>query len=138
MLPHIFLLALSLGNVLAYPWMDPNYKGPIPRSGMERAGEFPVPSTRQTGLTLAYDTVHAAAEEKRLLGLGSTVSGVLTGAGGILSGLVGAIAQNVNPNDKRPDAAHPFQAPGPTDQRGPCPGLNTLANHGCKPDAAHC
>lgn len=24
-----------------------------------------------------------------------------------------------------PDAAHPFIAPGPTDQRGPCPGLNT-------------
>lgn len=29
-----------------------------------------------------------------------------------------------------PDAAHPYQAPGPTDERGPCPGLNTLANHG--------
>jgi hypothetical protein len=28
-----------------------------------------------------------------------------------------------------PDAAHPFQAPGPTDERGPCPGLNTLSNH---------
>ncbi|KAH6905861.1 Chloroperoxidase, partial [Coprinopsis sp. MPI-PUGE-AT-0042] len=28
------------------------------------------------------------------------------------------------------DAAHPFIAPGPGDQRGPCPGLNTLANHG--------
>ena len=24
------------------------------------------------------------------------------------------------------DAAHPFVAPLPTDQRGPCPGLNTL------------
>lgn len=30
-------------------------------------------------------------------------------------------------------ADHPFQAPGPTDQRGPCPGLNTLANHGYIP-----
>ena len=28
------------------------------------------------------------------------------------------------------DAAHPYIAPGPGDQRGPCPGLNTLANHG--------
>lgn len=26
--------------------------------------------------------------------------------------------------------AHPFIAPGKTDIRGPCPGLNTLANHG--------
>ena len=28
------------------------------------------------------------------------------------------------------DAAHPFIEPGPNDMRGPCPGLNTLANHG--------
>lgn len=28
------------------------------------------------------------------------------------------------------DPAHPFIAPGPNDIRGPCPGLNTLANHG--------
>ncbi|KAJ7278697.1 Chloroperoxidase [Mycena rebaudengoi] len=32
-----------------------------------------------------------------------------------------------------PDAAHPFIAPGPHDQRGPCPGMNTLANHGYIP-----
>lgn len=30
-------------------------------------------------------------------------------------------------------ADHPFKEPGPTDQRGPCPGLNTLANHGYIP-----
>ncbi|KAJ7301745.1 Chloroperoxidase [Mycena albidolilacea] len=29
-----------------------------------------------------------------------------------------------------PDADHPFIAPGPNDMRGPCPGMNTLANHG--------
>ncbi|WPG98150.1 Hypothetical protein R9X50_00093600 [Acrodontium crateriforme] len=28
---------------------------------------------------------------------------------------------------------HAWQAPGPTDQRGPCPGLNALANHGYLP-----
>lgn len=28
------------------------------------------------------------------------------------------------------DANHPYIAPGATDLRGPCPGLNTLANHG--------
>lgn len=28
------------------------------------------------------------------------------------------------------DPTHPFRAPRPGDQRGPCPGLNTLANHG--------
>ncbi|CAF0978072.1 unnamed protein product [Didymodactylos carnosus] len=29
-----------------------------------------------------------------------------------------------------PDAKHPFRPPGATDVRGPCPGLNTAANHG--------
>jgi hypothetical protein len=29
-----------------------------------------------------------------------------------------------------PEAAYPYQDPKPTDQRGPCPGLNALANHG--------
>jgi hypothetical protein len=28
------------------------------------------------------------------------------------------------------DAAHPYKAPGPGDTRGPCPAMNTLANHG--------
>ncbi|KZS95533.1 Cloroperoxidase [Sistotremastrum niveocremeum HHB9708] len=32
-----------------------------------------------------------------------------------------------------PDADHPFVAPGPGDMRGPCPALNTLANHGYLP-----
>ncbi|KAJ7713379.1 Chloroperoxidase [Mycena metata] len=32
-----------------------------------------------------------------------------------------------------PDADHPFIAPGPDDQRGPCPAMNTLANHGYVP-----
>lgn len=32
-----------------------------------------------------------------------------------------------------PENDFPFIAPGPTDQRGPCPGMNTLANHGYLP-----
>ena len=32
------------------------------------------------------------------------------------------------------DLLHPYHPPGPWDIRGPCPGLNTLANHGvCRP-----
>lgn len=30
------------------------------------------------------------------------------------------------------DPAHPWIKPGPNDMRGPCPGLNTLANHGVR------
>lgn len=32
-----------------------------------------------------------------------------------------------------PEDDFPFVAPGQTDQRGPCPGMNTLANHGYLP-----
>jgi hypothetical protein len=59
-------------------------------------------------------------------------------------------AQAAAPNEKRQtplsippfDAAsqyvsntgdHKFVAPGPTDQRGPCPGLNAMANHNYMP-----
>lgn len=31
---------------------------------------------------------------------------------------------------KIPDADHPYQAPSATAQRGPCPGLNIMANYG--------
>lgn len=76
-------------------------------------------------------------------GLGENLGGLLNGLagpGGLLEGLVGSVASAVDPSNKRPDAAHPFQvnyvkwwyenemlnkpfqqAPGPNDQRGPCP-----------------
>ena len=37
---------------------------------------------------------------------------------------------NITGLQKFPEAAYPYQDPQPSDQRGPCPGLNTLANHG--------
>lgn len=61
--------------------------------------------------------------------LGDTV-GALTGT---LEGLLGSIAESVNPNNKRPEPGYVFQTPGPTDSRGPCPGLNLLANYGYLP-----
>lgn len=37
------------------------------------------------------------------------------------------------------DLKHPYQDPQPGDIRGPCPGLNTLANHGvCKSEYQKC
>ncbi|KZT37902.1 Cloroperoxidase [Sistotremastrum suecicum HHB10207 ss-3] len=43
------------------------------------------------------------------------------------------VTSNYTGIKKIPDDDHPFIAPGPDDQRGPCPGLNTLANHGYLP-----
>ena len=33
---------------------------------------------------------------------------------------------------------HAWKAPGPNDLRGPCPGLNALANHGYFPHVSQC
>ncbi|BGP43028.1 hypothetical protein JCM10449v2_007043 [Rhodotorula kratochvilovae] len=63
-------------------------------------------------------------------GASGLVTGVEGALGDLVNGLTGALATGVKESDRRPDADHPFIAPGPTDQRGPCPGLNTLANHG--------
>lgn len=35
--------------------------------------------------------------------------------------------------DVRPGTIHQFISPGPSDKRGPCPGLNAAANHGFLP-----
>lgn len=47
-------------------------------------------------------------------------------------GLVRKAAQAVNLGGGE-DKAHPFQSPKPGAKRGPCPGLNTIANHGYIP-----
>jgi hypothetical protein len=50
-----------------------------------------------------------------------------------VNGLLGSAANAVNQNNKRPEPGYDFQAPGLNDSRGPCPGLNLLANHGYLP-----
>ena len=89
------------------------------------------------GCPFGFDNgkIDEAELQKRILGLGEgggllglgleeTVGNVLTGAGGLLEGLLGRVAKLGEGEKKIPDAAHPFQAPGPSDQRGPCPGMS--------------
>jgi len=62
------------------------------------------------------------------------LTGVLGSLINSISGLLGSVAQGaLNPDDKRPEPGYEFRAPGPGDSRGPCPGLNLLANHGYLP-----
>ncbi|KAK2757161.1 hypothetical protein CKAH01_17035 [Colletotrichum kahawae] len=72
-----------------------------------------------------------ANPEPQLLG------GVIGGLTGTIGGLLGAVAQSINPANARPEKGFEFKAPGPGDSRGPCPGLNLLANHGYLPRNGH-
>jgi hypothetical protein len=138
MLLKNFLLGATLvASAAAHPWMA--------RDEAEGA-----PALEKKGCPFGFDkldkrdgeSAHDFAE-RQLLGIGSkdgllglgleeTLQNALGGVGGLLEGLLGSIAQLGNGETLVPDGNHPFQAPGPTDQRGPCPGLNALANHGCK------
>lgn len=73
----------------------------------------------------------AAGSEKRQF---DEALGALAGD---LTGLLGSVATSVNPDNLRPEPGYEFQEPGPNDSRGPCPGLNTLANHGYLPRDGH-
>ncbi|KAJ7838305.1 Chloroperoxidase [Mycena leptocephala] len=58
----------------------------------------------------------------------STTADIQDGQTGVL--MVVPPRQTDTGTKRIPDADHPFIAPGPNDMRGPCPGMNTLANHG--------
>jgi len=71
-----------------------------------------------------------AQKEKRQTGvLGGLVGTLLNDA----AGLTASLASAVSPDNLRPEPGYTFQAPGPNDSRGPCPGLNLLANYGYLP-----
>lgn len=67
-----------------------------------------------------------ALHEKRQLGLLPTVGSLLD----TVDGLLGSVASAVDLDNKRPEPGYEFKEPGPNDSRGPCPGLNLLANYG--------
>jgi len=123
----LLVLAQALQSS-AYPWMAGAGAGSYDASVHKRAEAPPV------------------IEKRGLLGgaLGGVLGGVGSAGSTIISGVTGAVgdlvnglasfgATNVGGGNVFPDAAHPFQAPGSTDQRGVCPGLNALANHGYLP-----
>lgn len=112
------VLALALPAVTsAYPGMmgassRAELENALKEAYKREAAAEPEPQGLVGGLlTGVGDTVKA---------LGDTVGGLLNSVGNVL-----VVADN-----KRPEPGYTFQAPGPGDSRGPCPGLNLLAN--CK------
>jgi hypothetical protein len=71
----------------------------------------------------------AAEPEPQLTGLLTGLGGSVKGLGDLVGGLINSVGNAlVVADNKRPEPGYTFQAPGPGDSRGPCPGLNLLAN----------
>ncbi|KAF4773533.1 hypothetical protein HER10_EVM0001341 [Colletotrichum scovillei] len=97
------------------------------------AAAFPSLATKQDLEDLIKRNAEPEANpEPQILG------GIIGSLTNTITGLLGAVAQGaLNPANKRPEPGYDFIAPGPNDSRGPCPGLNLLANHGYLPRDGH-
>ena len=67
----------------------------------------------------------------------SSLGTALTPLANDVKGLLGSVASSVDPSNLRPEPGYVFQEPLSTDSRGPCPGLNLLANYGYLPRNGH-
>jgi len=128
----LFAAALCAPSALSFPWLTPE--------GMDALMSHPEARAEIDRRLKEHQAGQGQQEkrhEPRQLKTG-LVGGVVSLLGGtveaVLDNVVGLIPTNkaVKGLQKFPEKSHPFKAPGKTDQRGPCPGLNTLANHGCK------
>ncbi|KAF5646412.1 apo9 cpo9 [Fusarium tjaetaba] len=123
--------ALCVPSVLSFPWLAPE--------GLDALLNHPE-ARAEIDRRLKE---HQVSQEEKDHEPHQLKTGVVGGVVSLLGGTVEAVVDNVLgliPTNKAvkglqkfPEASHPFKAPGKTDQRGPCPGLNTLANHGYIP-----
>lgn len=127
-----FVAALCAPSALSFPWLAPE--------GMDALLDHP--EARAEIDRRLQEWQAGQDQEKEQPEARALKTGIVGGVVSLLGGTVEAVVDNVLgliPTNKAvkglqkfPEASHPFKAPGSTDQRGPCPGLNTLANHGCK------
>ncbi|KAM0269230.1 hypothetical protein ACHAPA_004500 [Fusarium lateritium] len=128
-----FVAALCAPSALSFPWLAPE--------GMDALLDHPEARAEIDRRLQEYQA--GQDQEKKQPEARALKTGVVGGVVSLLGGTVEAVVDNVLgliPTNKAvkglqkfPEASHPFKAPGSTDQRGPCPGLNTLANHGYIP-----
>lgn len=113
----------------------------LPTLGLAYPGLMGTSSKEDTlkMLEKAKREADAAELEKRqsLSGLAGSLVPSVSSLVSDVAGLLGSVASSVDPDNYRPEPGYTYQAPGPNDSRGPCPGLNLLANHGYLPRNGH-
>ncbi|KLO85118.1 uncharacterized protein FFB20_12123 [Fusarium fujikuroi] len=127
----VLIAALCATSALSFPWLAPE--------GLDALLNHPE-ARAEIDRRLKE---HQVSQEEKSSEPRQLKTGVVGGVVSLLGGTVEAVVDNILgliPTNKAvkglqkfPEASHPFKAPVKTDQRGPCPGLNTLANHGYIP-----
>ena len=113
-MPGLILAIMILPNVMAFPWL-------VEVPGVKSVNEVEFENVkRQT--TCPFNPLHVpAAPSTAQFPYAGAINGLpSTRPGGFQVPATG-------------DLAHAFVPPGPNDIRGPCPGLNTAANHNVCP-----
>ncbi|KAI4724524.1 Cloroperoxidase [Aureobasidium sp. EXF-10728] len=133
----VFLLSLSSGAV-AFPWLHADFADNAKR-GLEVVKKDPelvalLQSLYQDQLQERDDFLAAMASsnDEHEDDSDSTLE-KRASTNCLPHTLPDFLPSNITGLKKFPEAAYPYQDPKPSDQRGPCPGLNTLANHGYIP-----
>ena len=134
----IFAKTLLFSTAAAFPWLHPDAQVQDFKNGLDAVKRDPelvqlikeLHAQQQQekrdffenhDANVIQETVEEAILDKR------TTSNCLTHP------LPDFLPTNITGLKRFPEAAYPYQDPKPSDQRGPCPGLNTLANHGYIP-----
>ncbi|KAL9935783.1 hypothetical protein V8E36_005360 [Tilletia maclaganii] len=81
-------------------------------------------------LTSAFPQLAKGWEHRSLAGLSPEVIEQITARQAVVGALPPPAPQTDTSSKLVFDSAHPYRKPRSSDIRGPCPGLNTLANHG--------
>jgi hypothetical protein len=133
----IFLPALLSAGVSAFPWLTPDFKEDNLKRGLEAIKRDPELSA------LISDLYGKQLKERDEFFANHNTSEECDDATDSLHKRQNTACRSHPLNDfypttvaglkKFPEAAYPYQDPKPSDQRGACPGLNTLANHGYIP-----
>ena len=131
---HLLLLSLLSTTALSFPWLRPDADMLDIRRGMEAIRNDPETSQ------LIRDLWHQQQKEKRAFfenrgtEAGEEVEAAHLGERATASNcmphpLQDSLPTNITGLKRFPEADYPYKDPRASDQRGPCPGLNTLANH---------
>ena len=135
--------ALFFSSSLAFPWLHPDFNPTKFQNNAKRGLQaikrdpelvqliqdlYAQQQKEKEFFFLNFDNSNQACDDDQALGLDKRQT-----TNCLQHPLPDFYPTNTTGLKRFPEPGYPYQDPKPTDQRGPCPGLNTLANHGYIP-----